>query len=233
MPPSTLIDSLRTRISKVSALNRFRFINSSKGPPDSEQELQMSDIADKIRNQISLSKSSKLPEPIPANGGYSKTNEDAHSPLKKKNKCPEKLLLQDMISNFGQGRSELENILLYNINKLRHEHIKQRNHLLPKSENDAFFPNSYTPLSSMKFMNIQELYLFLSLFYQNYREKIPNPAGARSKMNKLQILFFAPENTSSLNSSTIVTGRHTENLHEDYLFSNDAPASKLILNSSK
>ncbi|OII73257.1 uncharacterized protein cubi_02489 [Cryptosporidium ubiquitum] len=228
---SSLIDSLRVQISKVSALNRFRFINGNKKPFESENEVQIGDIADKIRNKISINRLSKSPELDSIDGNHSEHIGDSYSPFRKRNKNSERSLLQDKMTNFAQSRSELENLLLYNINKLRREQIKLRNYQLNKNntqdENEILFPNIYTPLSSMKFMNIQELYLFLSLFYQNGQAE-----QTLANLNNLQIIFFTPESTSTSNSSTIITGRYTKILDDEYLFLNNASASKFILNST-
>ncbi|KAJ1613133.1 hypothetical protein OJ253_439 [Cryptosporidium canis] len=228
---SLLINSLRSQINKVATLNRFRFINTSKAPLESEREIHMNDIADKIRSQISLNKSNKNLDSKPV-GANSSEHEEIYSPLRKRNKGPFGSSLQDEISNFEQRRSEQESILLYNINKLRHDQIKLNNrHINNNSENEMFFPSSYAPLSSMKFMNIQELNLFLSLFYE-YGEKKPNLSGSINT-NNIQIIFFTPESISSSSSSTIVTGRQTEKLDDDYLFSDKATISKLILSFNR
>ncbi|KAH8584430.1 uncharacterized protein ELE39_002524 [Cryptosporidium sp. chipmunk genotype I] len=234
-PSSALIDSLRSQINKVSTLNRFRFINCSKKSLESENEVQISDIADKIRNKISINKPGKNPGLNPTDANYSEHNRDTYSPFRKRNKNHGRCLLQDKMSNFAQTRSEFENLLLHNINKLRHERIKLKNSEKNKNntsdENEILFPNIYTPLSSMKFMNIQELFLFLSLFYYNVQREWILPVLPNS--NNLQIIFFTPENTSSSHSSTIITGRHTHILNDDYLFSSNAPISKFILNTTK
>lgn len=231
-PSSKLINSLRTQINKISVLNRFRSINGNKKPLDNENELQISDIADKIRNKISISRSNKNAYFNDIDGNYSENIGDAYSPFRKRNKNSERSLLQDKLTRFGQARSELENLLLYNINKLRHEKIKLRKYQFDKNntedENQLLFPNIYTPLSSMKFMNIQELYLFLSLFYHNNEKD-----KTLSNLNNLQTIFFTPENTSISHSSIIITGRHTQVLDDEYLFSNNASNSKLIMSSTK
>ncbi|WKS78474.1 hypothetical protein CPCDC_6g3600 [Cryptosporidium sp. 43IA8] len=230
---SALINSLRNQINKVSALNKFRFINSNKKPL--ENEVQISDLADKIRNKISINKLNKSPGLEHTNNKYSEEIGGAYSPFRKRNKNNEKYSLQNKMSNFEQTRSELENLLLYNINKLRHERIKLKNCQMNKNnshdENEILFPNIYTPLSSMKFMNIQELFLFLSLFYHNYQREWILPL--LNNLKNLEIIFFTPESTSSSYSSTIITGRYTKILNEEYLFSSNAPISKLILNSAK
>ncbi|KAJ1611663.1 hypothetical protein OIY81_1467 [Cryptosporidium canis] len=232
LPSSLLINSLRSQISKVATLNRFRFINTNKAPLESEREVHMNDIADKIRSQISLNKANKSLDSKPVGANSSEHNEEMYSPLRKRNKSPFGPSLQDEISSFEQRRSEQESILLYNINKLRHDQIKLNNrHINSDGENEMFFPSSYAPLSSMKFMNIQELNLFLSLFYE-YGEKKPNLSGSLNT-NNLQIIFFTPESISSTSSSTIVTGRQTEKLDDDYLFSEKATISKLILSFNR
>ncbi|POM83754.1 hypothetical protein CmeUKMEL1_08975 [Cryptosporidium meleagridis] len=234
-PSSALINSLRNQINKVSALNKFCFINGNKKPLESE--VQISDIADKIRNKISTSKINQNPGLEHEKNNYSEEIGGVYSPFRKRNKNNEKYSLQNNMSNFEQTRSELENLLLYNINKLRHERIKLKNcqannnNNNSNDENEILFPNIYTPLSSMKFMNIQELFLFLSLFYHNYQREWILPL--LNNLKNLEIVFFTPESTSSSYSSTIITGRYTKILNEEYLFSSNAPISKLILNSAK
>ncbi|KAF7456180.1 hypothetical protein HWI79_3266 [Cryptosporidium felis] len=244
---SLLIDSLRNQVSKVSAFNKFHYIKNSRKPCETEKDSQIGNIADRIRNAISINRLNSAQRPGCNESSFHNQSEDVFSPFRKRNKSSERSLLQNKVFSFNQAISEQDNILLHTINKMRFEQIRLKNREdsakedsldRPGSESgldsepDAyfFFPQVYTPLYPIKLLNLQELYLFIWLFYKECREETQVSAP---NSNLPRLLFFSPEKVSVSQFSTVLSGRITHYLDHRILFPNEACAGKLFLNSVK
>ncbi|KAK6589078.1 hypothetical protein RS030_243578 [Cryptosporidium xiaoi] len=253
---SLIIDSLRNQIKRIPTFSKYRVlkpnINERNQIYNNENEFnnanndtnessnKISSVAEQIRNTVLTCYSSCKENVYDNNLNYELNNgSDAFSPFHKKHKVTENTYFRDKISEYNQLKMDENELCMYKINKLRNEMIKlNKKNTYNKYENSnaiKLIPNIYTPLSPMELLNLKELTLILSILYSNDAEKdFFSYYFSDNDEDKNNVNFFYPEKLSITQYSTVITGKITHKLDDNFVFSyNNSQQCKFILSNSK